>query len=335
MNLKSLARDLGISKTTVSRALNGYPEVNALTRERVLAAAKAVGYEANPMARSLAVGRSNTLGLIFPVGGCGTDAMFNAIIGGMARALEADKKTLLMQPVSPGQELEAYAQTVRGRRVDGLVVCRPRLDDARVALLQEKRFPFIAFGRSEARPGYAWFDYDNLAGMRLATEHLLGLGHQRIAMLSGPQEFHCARQRREGLLSTLSAAGLQADPALLKDGISDRRGGYQAMQALLAAEPRPSAVIVDNHVSATGALHALHDAGVKIGEDISVVVWGQLEDNLLGLDLTMISEPKGEWVGETVVAMLNARIKGTPPEELQTLWQPALLVGRSSGRCRH
>ncbi|MCG2585797.1 LacI family DNA-binding transcriptional regulator [Massilia sp. TS11] len=333
MNLKSLARDLGISKTTVSRALNGYPEVNALTRERVLAAAKAVGYEANPMARSLAVGRSNTLGLIFPIGACGSDAMFHAIVGGMARALEADRKTLFMQPVSAAQELGAYEQMVRGRRVDGLVVCRPRVDDARIALLQEKNFPFIAFGRSEARPGYAWFDYDDVAGVRLAAEHLLGHGHRRIAMLSGPEELHCVRQRRAGLLEALAAAGLQADPRHLHGGLSDRRGGYQATQALLALSERPSAIIVDNHLAGAGCVQALHDAGLALGKDMSVVVWGQLEDSLCRTELTTVSEPKGEWVGETVISMLNARVKGTPAEELQTLWQPALMVGASTGPC--
>jgi LacI family transcriptional regulator len=334
MNLKSLARNLGISKTTVSRALNGYPEVNVLTRERVLAAAKEAGYEPNPMARSLAVGRTNVFGIIYPLlpSDLG-DPMFLGVVGGMSAALEKCKMNLIIAPVSQQNELPSYEQMVRGRRVDGLVVSRTLVHDERIAYLLKKGFPFVAHGRTEVRQPYAWFDYDNEAGIALACVRLLGLGHQRIAMISAPLAFNFARQRRDGFLACMREAGLDVAPAHLVDNTLDRRSGYQAMQQLLASSPRPSAVIVDNHLSGVGAVRALLDAGIAIGKEISVIVWGSVEDSLVGSNVTTIDQPDSDRAGAQMIEMLKAVVGGADPASLQVLWQPSLLEGQTVGPC--
>ncbi len=334
MNLKSLARTLGISKTTVSRALNGYPEVNVLTRERVLAAAKEVGYEANPMARSLAVGRTNVFGIIYPLlpSDLG-DPMFLGVVGGMSAALEKTKRNLIITPVSPQNELPSYEQMVRGRRVDGLVVSRTLVHDERIAYLVKKGFPFIAHGRTDLKQPYAWFDYDNDAGTALACEHLFAHGHARIGMISAPLEFNFACQRRASFVASLGKAGLVADPRHLVDNTLDRRSGYQAMQQLLATSPRPTAVIVDNHLSGVGAVRALLDAGIAIGRDMSVIVWGSVEDSLVGSNVTTIDQPNLDQAGAVMIDMLSAVVEGADPAGLQTLWQPTLLPGVTVGPC--
>jgi LacI family transcriptional regulator len=334
MNLKNLARNLGISKTTVSRALNGYPEVNVRTRERVLAAAKEACYEPNPMARSLAVGRTNVFGIIYPLlpSDLG-DPMFLNVVGGMSAALERCKMNLIIAPVSQQNELPSYEQMVRGRRVDGLVVSRTLVHDERIAYLLKKGFPFVAHGRTDVSQPYAWFDYDNEAGIALACQRLLGLGHQRIAMISAPLTFNFARQRRDGFHTCLRGAGLAVDPAHLIENTLDRRSGYQAMQQLLACSPRPSAVIVDNHLSGVGAVRALLDAGVAIGQDMSVIVWGSVEDSLVGSNITTIDQPDSDKAGAQMIDMLRAVVAGADPASLQVLWQPALLAGQSVGRC--
>jgi len=334
MNLKSLARTLGISKTTVSRALNGYPEVNVLTRERVLAAAKAAGYEANPMARSLAVGRTNVFGIIYPLlpSDLG-DPMFLGVVGGMSAALEKSKMNLIIAPVSPQNELPSYEQMVRGRRVDGLVVSRTLVHDERIAYLVKKGFPFIAHGRTELKQPYAWFDYDNEAGIALACERLLGFGHQRIALISAPLQFNFARQRRDSFAACMRKAGLQIDPLHLVDNTLDRRSGYTAMQQLLATSPRPTAVIVDNHLSGVGAVRALLDAGIAIGKEMSVIVWGSVEDSLVGSNVTTIDQPKSDQAGAKMIEMLSAVVAGADPSKLQVLWQPALVAGMTVGPC--
>ncbi len=334
MNLKSLAQNLGISKTTVSRALNGYPEVNVLTRERVLAAAKEAGYEPNPMARSLAVGRTNVFGIIYPLlpSDLG-DPMFLDVVGGMSAALEKCKMNLIIAPVSPQNELPSYEQMVRGRRVDGLVVSRTLVHDERIAYLLKKGFPFVAHGRTEVRQPYAWFDFDNEAGIALGCARLLGLGHQRIAMISAPLAFNFARQRRDGFLACMRDAGLAVAPSYLLDNNLDRRSGYQAMQQLLASSPRPSAVIVDNHLSGVGAVRALLDAGIAIGKEISVIVWGSVEDSLVGSNVTTIDQPDSDRAGAQMIEMLRAVVGGADPASLQVLWQPSLLEGQTVGPC--
>jgi len=335
MNLKSLARTLGISKTTVSRALNGYPEVNQQTRERVLAAAKEAGYEANPMARSLAVGRTNVFGIIYPLlpSDLG-DPMFLGVVGGMSAALEKSKMNLIIAPVSPQNELPSYEQMVRGRRVDGLVVSRTLVHDERIAYLVKKGFPFIAHGRTDMKQPYAWFDYDNEAGIGLACQNLLGLGHQRIAMISAPLEFNFARQRRDSFIACMAKAGLAVDPRHLVDNTLDRRSGHQAMQQLLACSPRPTAVIVDNHLSGVGAVRALLDAGVAIGKEMSVIVWGSVEDTLVGSNVTTIDQPNSDMAGAKMIEMLSAVVGGAAPGSLQVLWQPSLVPGATVGPCR-
>lgn len=334
MNLKSLANLLGMSKTTVSRALNGYPEVSGRTRERVMAAAKAAGYQANPMARSLAVGRTNVFGIVYPLlpSDLG-DPMFLEVVGGMSETLERDRMNLIITPVSSQNELPSYQQIVAGRRVDGLVVARTLVQDERIAFLSQAGFPFVAHGRTTTPAPYAWFDYDHAAGMGMALDCLLGQGHRRIGLIGAPLELNFARQRKDSFVSTLAAAGLAVDPRHLIAGTLDRRSGYQAMQQLLACTPRPSAVIVDNHLSGVGAVRALLDAGIEIGKEMSLIVWGVMADTLAGSNVTTIDQPEPRKAGARMVAMLQALIAGTPAAELQELWQPVLLPGTTVGPC--
>jgi LacI family transcriptional regulator len=335
MNLAHLANHLGMSKTTVSRALNGYPEVNVRTRERVLKAAKEVGYQPNPMARSLALGRTNVFGIIYPLQPADLgDPMFLEVMAGMSAALEEVSKSLIIAPVSPAAEQRSYQQIVRGRRVDGLVVGRTLVRDERIAFLSKAKFPFVAHGRTELNAPYAWFDYDNEAGIRMAMERLLGLGHQRVALISAPLELNFARQRKDSFMIAMASAGLSVDPRYLIDNTLDRRSGYQAMQQLLACSPRPTAVIVDNHLSGVGAVRALLDAGIEIGKEISVIVWGNMADTLAGANVTTIDQPDARKAGARMIAMLQSLVDGTPAGELHELWQPVLLPGATVGVCQ-
>lgn len=330
MNLKNLAQQLGISETTVSRALNGYPEVSERTRKRVLAAAEEFGYRPNPMARSLASGRTNVVGIIHAlVANDLADPMFMQIIGGMVEALEARQMDLIMAPVSPVNELRAYEHMVKERRVDGLIVGRTRLYDERVAFLAQHGLPFVAHGRTRVNEPHAWFDYDNESGMRIAVEHLLAHGHQRIALMSAPVNMNFARQRYDSFLQVMQDAGITVDPAYLKDNSNDRRGGYRAMQQFLASSTPPTAVIVDNHMAGVGAVRALLDAGLVIGRDLSLIVWGKMEDSIAGHNVTTIEQPNPDLAGKKMVEMLLALQNGTPPSELQVLWQPVLLPGET------
>ena len=334
MNLKSLAKTLGISETTVSRALNGYPEVSERTRERVLAAAQLAGYRPNPVARSLASGRTNVLGIIHPLPNDLADPMFMQIVQGMSEALEARQMDLVIAPVSQKNELRAYQHMVQERRVDGLIVGRTRLYDERVAYLANQGLPFVAHGRTRVNEPHAWFDYDNELGMKIAVQHLVEHGHTHIGLISAPLEMNFARQRFDSFKLNLQDAGFGINPDNLIDGANDRRSGYAAMQKLLAAPVRPTAVVVDNHMSGVGAIRALLDANIKIGQEMSVIVWGRMEDSLANYHVTTIEQPNPDKAGVKMVEMLMALINGTSPSELQECWAPILLPGETVARLK-
>lgn len=334
MNLKSLAKTLGISETTVSRALNGYPEVSERTRARVLAAAKAAGYRPNPMARSLAVGRTNVIGIIYPLhpNDLG-DPMFMDIVGGMSETLEAQQMSLVLSPVPGDKELNAYQRIVQGRRVDGLVIGRTRIYDERIAFLAKSGSPFVAHGRTKMNEPHAWFDYDNEAGMRLAVKRLIALGHKRIALISAPLDMNFARQRCDSFMETMQAADLPVQAQYMLENTIDRRSAYKATQKLLACTPRPSAIIVDNHMSGVGVVRALLDANIAIGKEISLIVWGEMEDSLAGYNVTTVHQPEPARAGAKMVEMMLALLEGTAVEKLQVLWQPVLFLGETAGPC--
>ncbi len=334
MNLKDLAKNLGISETTVSRALNGYPEVSERTRQKVLAAAKAAGYRPNPMARSLAVGRTNVVGIIYPLRPNDlADPMFIDIVDGMVEGLEKHQMDMILSPVAPANELRSYQRMVQARRVDGLVVGRTRIFDERIAYLAKQGLPFVAHGRTQLNEPHAWFDYDNEAGMRLAVNRLVALGHRKIALISAPLEMNFARQRCDSFSASMALADLPVNPDYLIENTIDRRSAYAAMQRLLSLNPRPTAVIVDNHMSGVGAVRALLDAGIKIGDEVSLVVWGEMEDSLAGHHVTTVHQPEPKRAGTKMVEMLMALMNGTAPENLQVLWQPVLFLGETAGPC--
>lgn len=331
-NLKKLAQSLGISETTVSRALNGYPEVSARTRERVLAAAQLAGYRPNPMARSLASGRTNVVGIIHPLPNELGDPMFMQVVGGMIQALESRQMDLIIAPVSQSHEMRSYQHMVHGKKVDGLIVSRTQLYDERIAYLTNYGLPFVAHGRTRVNKPHAWFDYDNESGMRMAVEYLLSYGHKKIGLISAPLDMNFARQRCDSFKVTLQSAGVMADPDHMIDGANDRRSGYLAMQTILEQPQPPSAVIVDNHMSGVGAMRALLDRGIVIGQKMSVIVWGKMEDSLAGHNVTTIEQPNPDQAGVKMIEMLLELQNGTPPAELQELWQPVLLPGETVGR---
>jgi LacI family transcriptional regulator len=259
------------------------------------------------------------------------DAMFLEVVGGMSEALEQKRMNFIIAPVSPANEMPSYEQMVRGRRVDGLVVSRTLVHDERIAYLARTGFPFIAHGRTQLDAPYAWFDYDNQAGIRMAVERLLSLGHQRVAMISAPLAMNFAAQRRASFFEIMSSAGLAVNPRYLVEGCIDRRAGYSAVQTLLAAAPRPTAIVVDNHLAGVGAVRALLDAGVEIGKDISLIVWGSMADTLADIDVTTIDQPNARAAGAKLAEMLLALINGKPAASLQELWQPTLTVGATLG----
>ncbi|HEF5869840.1 TPA: substrate-binding domain-containing protein [Burkholderia cenocepacia] len=306
VNLKALSDALGLSRTTVSRALNGYDDVSEATRERVAKAAREMGYVADPTARRLATGRADMVGIVYPFGaGDLGDPRFGEVVAGITERLAERNLDFIIASARPNAELDTYRRIVDGKLVDGLIVARTRVDDPRLAYLQASGFPYVAYGRTQAAGPYAWFDFDNEAGARDAVRRLIGFGHRRIAMISAPLALNFAAQRRAGFLSALREAGIDAEPALLVECPFTHDGGLQAARALLARAAPPTALLVDNNIAGAGAFRALVDSGLRLGADLSLIVYdGVPPDIAHPYRVTAVVQPTGHASGRALAELM-------------------------------
>lgn len=331
MNLKALSDALGLSRTTVSRALNGYDDVSEATRERVMKAARELGYVADPTARRLATGRADAIGIVYPFGaGDLGDPRFGEVVAGITERLGERNLDFIIAAARPNAELDTYRRLVDGRLVDGLIVARTLVDDPRIAYLRSNAFPYVAYGRTQAADPYAWFDFDNEAGARDAVRRLIGFGHRRIAMISAPLSLNFAMQRRAGCLAALREAGIEPDPALLVECPFTRDGGYEAAQALLARGERPTALLVDNNIAGGGAFRALADSGLRLGRDMSLIVYdGVPPDIAYPHRVTAVVQPTGHATGRALAdLMLGVLADGVRRHRLE---MPMIDAGDTDG----
>ena len=334
MNLKQLSEKLGLSQTTVSRALNGYSDVSEATRQRVAEMAAACGYRPNTMARRLAMGRADAIGLIYPLDATYLgDPRFIEMLEGLTARLNEEHIDVLIASAGRGDELETYQRLIRAHRVDGLIVARTHLHDARIAYLREAKVPFVAYGRTADAADFAWFDFDNAAGTRFAVERLVGFGHKRIAYLHANLDLTFAAQRHQGYLSAMQTADLAVDPELVREVGVQRRTAYSAATELLARRDRPTAIVVDNNQAGVGVVRAILEAGLRLGQDCSLIVYDGLpEDTLLDIaNVTAIEQPTPEKVGRRLADLMLGVLHGAEFERLQTEWQPVLRAGNSDG----
>jgi LacI family transcriptional regulator len=334
MSLKKIAKELDLSLTTVSRALNGYPEVALSTRQAVMAAAARLQYQPDARARNLALGRADAIGLIFPItpGDLG-DLMFLEVAATMSERFAKEGLDLLIISATAQDEVAAYQRTMASRRVAGFIVPRTHVHDERLQLLQAQGMPFVAYGRSAGLKGpFAWVDFDNVAGACMATERLLGFGHCRIGYLGASPVYNFAALRFQGFCETLAAHGTPLyQPAVQRDAL-DRRAGYVAMQRLLALPEPPTAILVDNHLAGAGAVHAVLQSGLVPGRDLSLIIYdGIPSDSVLSKGVTAVAQPTPGEVGLVLAEMMLARLRGEPLEALHSLRMPVLVPGDSDG----
>jgi LacI family transcriptional regulator len=333
MDLKALSLALGLSPTTVSRALNGYPDVSELTRARVIEAAARCGYRPNPCARRLALGRADAIGMVCPPGTADlADPRFAPVVDGLAQGLHEAGIDLLIATSPGAEEIATYERLVRSRRFDALVVGRTRRADPRLDFLLAQGFPFLAYGRSANPIGYSWLDFDHAAGSLLALRRLHAFGHRRIAHLHAALERNDAHERRGGFVRGLAELGLEGNPAWSVPA-EGRRDGHAAAAALLAQPHGPTALLVDHPAAGAGVAQALAERGLAHGRDVSVIVFdgAPAEPLLPGQAMTSVEHPAGAEAGRAMAAMLLELLAGKPPSDLQQLWAPALIPGDSDG----
>lgn len=336
MKLKELSRLLNLSATTVSRALNGYPEVNEETRARVLAAARRHGYVPNQMARRLATGRAMAIGHVVPLSLHQIiNPIFAEFVHGAGETYSARGYDMLVSIVPESREAEAYEALARHRKVDGVIVHGPVRRDPRVDLLQRLGLPFLMHGRDD-RPedAYPWLDINNRHAFLQATEHLLALGHRRIALLNGPAAQNFVLRRLKGHEEALAAHGLAPDPRLLRNDEMTEPYGHAAALELLRGPEAPTAFLVSAIAIAFGVLRAVRELGLTPGRDVSIVTH---DDELAYLansgapPLFTATTSSIRAAGRRAAEMLLALIDDPDEAPRQELWDVAFTLGQSTG----
>lgn len=274
VSLKQLSARLGLSPTTVSRALNGYPEVNEATRQRVKNMAEQLHYHPNARARSLATGRQHAIAHVIS-GSISHEIMnpvFSDFIAGAGEVYSAAGYDMILRIVPDTQESEVYRELVARGSVDGVMVHVPRQRDPRVQLLHELKIPFLFHGRtSDVDVPYSWLDINNQHSFEQATELLLDYGHTHIALLNGLEDMDFARRRRAGFMTAYRSAQLSPRPELMRQAAMTEPYGYHAALELMALPEPPTAFLTSSMMVAYGVRRALTELGLKLRQDISLI----------------------------------------------------------------
>lgn len=273
VSIDEVARLAGVSTATVSRALSGRGNVSESARQRVEAAAKGLGYVVSASASSLASGRTRNIGVLVPF----IDRwFFSTVLSGIASALmrRGFDITLYSLTADRGERLEVFENFLRRQRVDGVIAISIELGDEETARLAELGLPVIAIGGPN--PRLSTLTVDDVAVARLATEHLISLGHRAIAHIGASPEFdvdfHIPTRRRQGFELALADAGIPVHPALFEPADFTIEGGFRAAKQLLGRPgERPTAIFAASDEMAIGALLASRELGYRVPEDISVV----------------------------------------------------------------
>jgi LacI family transcriptional regulator len=335
MKLKDLADRLGLSQTTVSRALNGYPEVSEATRQRVADAARRYHYRPNQSARRLATGRAGAVGAVLQTDrNLLLDPHYVEFLAGLGERLAEDEIDIVLSPTKGNDEVGSYRKIAAGTRVDALILSSPLIEDWRIKLLADLRVPFVLHGRTVCSTPHAWLDIDNEGAFRHATKHLLDLGHTRIGLINGSSRFSYAAHRDRGFRAALGARGLVPEERFIAEGPMTDEVGYRFTERFLAEKPRPTAVLVSSMMMALGAFRAIRAAGLELGRDVSMIAHDDVfpflnADRMVPTMSTTRSSIRA--AGTRVAELLMEVLAGAPPDSVHELWPVDLIIRGSTG----
>jgi DNA-binding LacI/PurR family transcriptional regulator len=326
VSIVEIAKAAGVSHSTVSRALRHSSLVGAETSARILRLAQEMGYVPSAIGRGLAMQSTRTIGLVVTTI---ADPFVAEIVRGVEeQAMDRGYSLFLCQSGAQPQREVAAVRALHENRVAGVIVTSSRVGERYLPLLEQMRVPIVLINNERAGQYGRFVAMDDVHGGRLATEYLLGLGHRRIAYISGWPEAKSSRDRLRGYSEALHGRGLAIDRNLVSAGTGRMDGGHEAMPVLLRWRPRPTAVFCYNDMTAVGALKALREAGVPVPAQVSVIGF---DDIALAAyttpPLTTIAQPKYE-MGQLAMGMLLDLLSKV--EQVQNVILQGELVVRGS-----
>jgi len=329
LTLEDIARMSGVSRSTVSRVLNGDPNVNDQTRSKVQSIIQRIDFQPNLAARGLAAGHTKVIGLVIPTGVTAifTDPYFPLVIQGVSSACNAQGYSVMLWLAEPEYERRTVSQIIYNGLIEGVIVSSMHMDDPLIERLYESKRPFITIGRHPTREDINYVDVDNRVGAYQGVSHILRSGRRRVGVINGPPNSIASLDRYQGYLDAMRERGLPLNPNLVTEGEFSDTTGYLAMKRLLPH--RPDAVFVASDAMAFAAMRAIQEAGLRIPEDIAVLGFDDIPAAANSKPpLTTVRQPiqrTGSIAAEVLVDMIEH-----PDPQPRRIVLPTELVIRSS-----
>jgi LacI family transcriptional regulator len=330
--LEEVARLVGVSRSTVSRVINDQPNVRPEVRERVWQVIHEVGYQPHAAARSLVTSRTQIIGMVIPevVTTLFTDPFFSLLLRGATESCNSHQYQLMLSLFTvKADQRETYQRILCNGYLDGAIVASASLDDPLISHLLRDRIPFVSVGRHPDERVY-YVDVDNIGGARMAVEHLIRLGHRRIATITGPLTMIAGQDRLTGYRQALQARGIPVEEELIMEEDFTEASGTAGMQRLLSVSP--SAVFVASDMMAIGALKALRQADRQVPQDIALVGFDDIPvASAMEPALTTVRQPierMGSMAVEVLLSVLETLPKGE--DSVHRIILPTELVVRAS-----
>ena len=334
VKISDVAQALGLTKATVSRALNGYADISESTRARVRHKAAELGYSPLSHAQAIRTGRARSLGIVLQIGDQDGQRPFVAdFLAGLSTAASAENWTLTVATAGTEEDmLSTMGRLIDERKADGFVLPRSKVVDERIRMLRRLSVPFVLFGRTADPKGCAYFDILGEDAMALAVRHLHGLGHRRIGYIGGGKGFYYSTVRSAGYRTGIEAVGLSFDPAIVGDGAYTVDAGVrQADRLLMAAEP-PTAILCATDMCALGVCRRAAALGLRVGGDLSVVGYDGVPEGAWSTPPLATFEVDSRAAGSRLANLLIRRIRGEDPADLRETVHARFLDRGSAAR---
>ncbi len=330
LTIRDVAAMAKVSQGTVSKVLNDAPGVGAETRSRILQLIQDLDYHPDASARSLVAGKTGSIGVIIPHTGSYSmaSAYWPVLLTAITEAAAARNRNVLLSTARSEEDVDsAYKSILRGRRIDGLVVGAEQFGQRQLVELLFKGFPFVMVGRSRF-VSHWHVDVDNAGGSASMTRHLLQLGHRRVALLAGPEDYPSVQERVQGYRAAMIGAGLE--PRAHHCAYHDE-SATRAIQELLKEQPRATALFVAAGDLVTPALAASRELGLAIPSDLALAAF---DDHPyyehFRSPITAVSQPTHD-LGQAAADLLFALMDGQTPERREVILPTRLVVRRSCG----
>lgn len=333
VTITDVAEALGLAKGTVSRALNGYPDISENTRNRVARMAEKLGYKPLSHAQAIRTGRARSLGLVLQVGEPDAQRPFLAdFLAGITTTASSESWTLTVATsASETEQLATISRLVQERKADGFILPRTKIDDPRVALLREAGVPFVLWGRVRDPEGCAWFDILGEDAMAEAVYRLHDLGHRRVGFINGGADYNYSALRLEGFRSAAEELGLPVDSELLGSGGVTAEASAIEARRLLAADLPPTAIVCATDIAALGAYRTAAELGLTVGRDVSLISYDGIPEGAYATPQLTTFEVDNRAAGARLAQLLIRCILGEKPEKLRETAHARIRAGGSDG----